>query len=342
MISILLATYNGEKYLTEQLDSLFNQTVPFDTLYIQDDCSTDGTWELLESYQQQRLELSALQQPQQHEQSAPHYGQPITNKSQSAQRPWQMNLCKNQENSGSAKYNFYSLMSRVRDEYILLCDQDDVWLPDKIKKTLTKMHELEKQYGADTPLLVHTDLTVVDAQLNVISPSFKTAMNANYHRTRLNELIIQNTLTGCTALYNRALAELIKEQNPEFMVMHDWWLILVASTFGHIDSLDEMQTVLYRQHGTNEIGAADVRTLRYKIHKLRKYREIKEALSNTYIQASSLLAYYYNQLSAEQVAFLTDYCKIPAMNKLNRWRAICRLNVQKNGIARKIANFIFI
>jgi hypothetical protein len=215
-----------------------------------------------------------------------------------------------------------------------------VWLPSKIEITLAKMQVMEAEHGADTPLLVHTDLRVVDEKLETVSPSYKAAMNADYSKTKLRNLIIQNTVTGCTAMYNRALAELIIG-TPQYMVMHDWWLVMVASAFGSIASL-EGQTVLYRQHSGNEIGAKDVRTLRYKINKLINYSEVKEAIRITYLQAQSFLGLYESKLSSEQKALLSIYCDIPNHCKLVRWITICRLGVLKNGIARKIANFIFI
>ena len=309
MITILMATYNGATYLPAQIDSLLEQTAPFDTLHIQDDCSTDGTWAILEHYQ--------------------------------SQYPDRIAITRNEKNTGSPKHNFYSLMSRVRDDYIMLCDQDDVWMPEKMEKTLAKMREMEKQYGKSTPLLVHTDLCVVDENLRVINPSFKAAMNVNYNRTKLNQTIIQNTLTGCTAMYNRALASLIGETPPQYMAMHDWWLILIASAFGHIGHINEA-TMLYRQHGSNEIGAKDVRTFHYKLKKLLNHQEIKESLAGTYRQAESFLTYHRNKLDTEQTHLLTEYIKIPQMGKLERWRAVRKLGTYKNGVARNIAYFLFI
>lgn len=308
MISILMTTYNGEKFLAEQLDSLFAQTIQDFVLYIRDDNSVDSTLQIAESYAEKypdRVVVSA-----------------------------------NAVNSGGAKHNFIRMMIEHADDYLMLCDQDDVWLRDKIERSLQKMRELEGVYGRDTPLLVHTDLCVVDAGLRVLSDSFCKAMNANYNRTRLRDQLIQNTLTGCTALYNRALSDLIYAE-PPYMVMHDWWLMLVASAFGHIGHIAE-PTIYYRQHAQNEIGAADVRTLRYKIHKLINYQEVRQAIRNTYPQAGSLLTLYRSSMRREQIELVETYCKIPGMNKFGRWRTICRLGVLKNGLARKLANFLFI
>ena len=308
MISILMATYNGEKYIAEQIESLLAQTVSEFKLYICDDCSTDSTFTIITEY--------------------------------AKKHPEQINITQNKDNSGGAKYNYIQMMINYKDDYIMLCDQDDIWLPEKIEITLEKIKDMEYKFGTDTPLLVHTDLRVVDEKLETISLSFKTAMNANYEKTKLRNQIIQNTLTGCTVMYNRSLADLITSM-PEFMVMHDWWLMLVASAFGKITSIGT-QTVLYRQHSHNEIGAKDVRTFRYKLHKVLHYDEMKKALGETYTQAQSLLDAYRDKLTGEQKEFLQLYYDIPNHNKFVRWVTICRLGVFKNGFARKVANFIYL
>ena len=309
MISILLTSYNGEKYISEQIESLLNQTMQDFRLFISDDRSTDNTFEIALEY--------------------------------AGKYPGKINIVQNKENSGGAKYNFIKMMIEHKDDYVMLCDQDDVWLPNKIEATLTKMKTMENEFGARTPLLVHTDLCVVNEKLETISPSFKAAMNADYGKTRLHNQIIQNTLTGCTAMYNRALADLIIIGIPPFIVMHDWWLMLIASAFGKISSLD-MQTVLYRQHNMNEIGAKDVRTFRYKLRKIINNKEIKEAIAGTYLQAESFLNVYKRQLSQEQIDLLEEYCKIPLKNKLKKWQTVLRLGTLKNGFARNVAYFLFI
>jgi glycosyltransferase involved in cell wall biosynthesis len=309
MITVLMAVYNGEKYIREQIDSILSQTHPDFTLYIQDDCSTDSSYEIINEYVKRgggRITARRLE-----------------------------------HNTGNAKHNFYEMMARTRDDYIMLCDQDDVWLPDKIEKTLAAMKRLESEHGAQTPLLVHTDLTVVDEKLNVINPSFRKAMNADYNRTALNDLIIQNTLTGCTCMYNRALAALINDTPPEYMVMHDWWLILIAGAFGHVGHVDA-PTILYRQHGGNEIGAKDVRTLRYKLDRLLHGGQVREAIDVTYKQAESFLGAYRDKLSEAHKLLLTEYVKIPGKAKLFKWLTVIKLRTFKNGFSRNIAYFLFI
>lgn len=309
MITILLAAYNGERFITEQIESLLSQTVQDFKLYITDDKSTDATWEMLSDLAEKNPDKIAIYQ--------------------------------NEINSGGAKYNFLKMMSEHSDDYVMLCDQDDVWLPDKIEKTIKKMCEMEKKYGAETPLLVYTDLKIVDENLKTISPSYKAAMNANFSKTSLRNLISQTTLAGCAAMYNRALSNMLTD-TPSFIVMHDWWIMLVASAFGKIDHIDE-QTVLYRQHGSNDVGAKDVRKLGFKLHKMLHNDEIKKALSETYTQAASFLEVYSDRLAEEQKALLTAYINIPNKRcKLARMIEICRLGSLKNGFSRKLAHLLYI
>ena len=238
MISILLASYNGEKYIAGQIDSLLNQTIQDFRLFICDDASTDDTYSMLSDY--------------------------------SNKNPGKIHVSRNRKNSGGAKHNFIEMMINHKDDYVMLCDQDDVWLPTKIEVTLAKMREMESEFGSETPLLVHSDLVVVSKKLETIFPSFKIAMNADYSKTELQNQIIQNTLTGCKVMYNKSLADLITEV-PEYMVMHDWWLIIIASAFVVIGTINE-PTILYRQHEDNDIGAKNVRSLNHILYELHHWK----------------------------------------------------------------------
>ena len=176
MISIIMAVYNGERYLSEQIDSILAQSHSEFSLHIRDDASSDNTWDILTKYEQRypdKIKISRRDRD---------------------------------NNSGSAKHNFLGMMVNIKDDYIMLCDQDDVWLPDKIKKTFEKMKEMEGKYGTETPIMVHTDLQVVDQDLKILNPSYKQAMNSNFNRTDFHQVLIQNILTGCTAMYNRSLS----------------------------------------------------------------------------------------------------------------------------------------
>lgn len=222
----------------------------------------------------------------------------------------------------------------------MLCDQDDVWNPDKIEITFHEMKRMEKLHGPETPILVHTDLRVVDSNLNGINPSLKKMLDVDYSRTQLHHLLSQNILTGCTAMLNRPLCDLINEE-PKYCVIHDWWIMLVASCFGFISSLD-VQTIQYRQHNNNSIGAADVKSLKYRIHKMLRSDEIRAAIGRTYPQAQCLLDTYSDKLTKEQIELIKKYVAIPDQPKIQRIRTLFQEDFFKNSFVKKIAHIIYI
>ena len=307
MVSILMATHNGEQYLKEQLDSILSQSVQSFKIIVNDDASTDSTWEILQEY-------------------AKTYPQKFV-------------ISRSSVNSGSAKFNFLGMMSSVHDKYVMLCDQDDVWLPDKIERTLEKMICLESK-NKGKAVLVRSDMHVVNEKLEVISNSYKSFMHSSFSRTNLNQVLIQNSFAGCSAMYNSELAKLLTRK-PDYCIMHDWWLELVASAFGVIGDLDA-PTVLYRQHDNNEIGASNVRSVSYKINRLINYKRIITAIEITYAQAESFLKCYRNELTVKQKKDIDLYCRIPNKSKFGKIITILKLGSFKNGLARNIAYFIFV
>ena len=308
MIYILLAAYNGEKFIREQIDSLLAQTVQDFKLFVSDDRSTDSTDAILRDYA----------------------------------RAWpeKIFVSRRQENTGSPKHNFTRMMIEHKSDYVMLCDQDDVWLPDKIEKSLREMQAMERLYGSDLPIAITTDLSVVDAELRLIAESCARFMNGDGVKTSLSSVIVQCPLTGCTAMYNRALADLIRAE-PDYMVMHDWWLALAASAFGKIGRIPE-PTVLYRQHGENNTGAKNMRSLKFIVYKMTHSEEMKSAIDNTYTQARSFLEVYRDDLLEHQRQLLETYISVPGMNKWKRARTIWKLRTLKQGVKRKVAQFIVV
>ena len=309
MISILMATYNGEAFVSAQIDSLLRQTEQDFVLYIQDDCSSDGTFLILQQYQ--------------------------------SRYPAQIRVKRNERNSGSAKHNFLSLLKAHDDEYLMFCDQDDVWLPDKVERTLCAMRQAEQTHGKETPLLVHTDLRVVDEDLKATHPSFREMSKLDYRRTALRQLLVVNTVTGCTTMINRALRNFTANAAAQ-CTMHDWWLALTASAFGYIVALANEQTVLYRQHGANEVGAKDVSSARYLLRRLFRPRDVQSSLKATYLQAEAFANAYENLLSKEQLALLRAYSRIPEHGKPGRIWQLFRLRTWKQGIVRVLGQILYV
>lgn len=234
-VDILLATYNGKKYIKEQLESILNQTYSNFTLFISDDLSTDGTYEILEQY---------------------------------SKKDERIKLFKQEKNLGVVA-NFEFLLGKVEDKYYAFSDQDDIWLPDKIEKSLNKLIT-EK---AD---IVFTDLEVVDNNLNTISKSYwelKEFKNKIVKHNGFNALYLNNYVTGCTML---AKSETIKKcmpipKNSKF-ILHDYWIALITSQTGKIVFID-IPTIKYRQHKNNKVGSK-------KTSETMKFKDIRELFIN--------------------------------------------------------------
>lgn len=221
-IVIVLATFNGAEYLEAQLDSLLSQSVTNWTLLIRDDGSTDATIDIITRYTTQDKRIR---------------------------------LVNNHTSTGSVLGNFSVLLERAHAEkadYIFCCDQDDLWQPEKLKRVLLRLKQLE---GPERePCLVHHDLTVVDAGLKLISESFFKMMDIEPgNEQNPQRFLCRNEVTGCAMAFNYSLLTAALPIAPE-AAMHDWWLALCAAYYGKIAVINE-KLVLYRQHDKNIIGA---------------------------------------------------------------------------------------
>jgi len=221
-IDIILATFNGEAYLAAQIASLLQQTYHNWYLIIRDDGSQDSTVDIIQRYR--------------------------------VQHPDKIKLINDGNLNLGAKSNFARLLTHAKADYIMFCDQDDVWLPQKIQITYDKMKTLETELGENTPLLVHTDVKVVDPTLQVVAKSLWQYQKSDPEKgSTLRRLLLQNVATGCTVMINKPLRERALPI-PNDAMMHDWWLALVAAAFGYISHISE-PTLLYRQHERSDIGA---------------------------------------------------------------------------------------
>lgn len=301
MIDILLASYNGEKYISEQIDSILNQTYKDWFLYIKDDCSTDNTLNIISNYEKSYKD--------------------------------KIKVITSEIKSGSAKDNFFSMLKYSENEYIMTCDQDDVWLPDKIEITLNKMQEVE-QADNNVPILVHTDLKVVDEKLNIIAESLMKMQNLDFRRDKLNNLLVQNIVTGCTVMVNRKLLNYIKLV-PRQAIMHDWWMALLASALGIVYFIDT-PTVLYRQHKNNDVGAKNVKSTDYILRKLRNLNSVKDTINDTYIQAAELLNAIGDEADSRNNELIKQYSLFLNINKYQRIKRLIKYQYWKNGIIRVV------
>lgn len=310
-VAICMATYNGEKYLSEQIDSILNQTYSDWILFIRDDNSKDSTGEIIQRYSLKYKEKIVW----------------ITDPSLAG---------------GSAKKNFASVLSWVSTHYnfcyFMFADQDDVWLDSKIEKSMNLLREQEAK--ENIPVLVHTDLKVVDQDLTVLGNSFFAYRALDPDRSDLRHLLIQNNVTGCTMLWNKALNELLAIQS-DTVAMHDWWIALAACCFGKILVLKEPM-ILYRQHGNNVLGATRVNTLGFIIRRLLGSNHVRKTLQMAVEQAGGFLFCYEGRLDEEQRRTVRLFSQLYNHNKLVRVATVCRESFLKQGMVQIIGELLFI
>ncbi len=309
MITILMAAYNGEKYIAEQIESILHQTERGWKLVIQDDCSADGTFKIAEEY--------------------------------ARKYPGRILAVQRKTPFGSAQNNFFSMLRFANSEYTMFCDDDDIWLPDKIHITLAEMKRLEQSSGPETPLLVHTDLRVANSELKMISSSMVRTQKLDPARTSLNRLLVQNNATGCTMMVNRPLLDLaVRRGLPRHAVMHDWWLALIASALGKIGFVPRA-TVLYRQHRNNQVGAKNAGSLRYNLRRLANGEAVRQSLDAAYGQAVEFLDRFGPLLDESQKRLLRDFISISFLGKWKRLFTIQKGDFWKTGFFRKCGQIWF-
>lgn len=309
-VAILMATYNGARYLPTQLDSILNQDFEDWQLLISDDGSTDGTLNILADYQKRY--------------------------------PEKIRILEKEIPTGSAKKNFMFL-TRQADSfpYVMYCDQDDFWCSEKVRVTLKKMKETESGNTA-IPCLVHTDLEVVDQNLLTISRSFFRFSGLDASRCALNQLLIQNIVTGCTMMINHALWELaVRPVDEEQILMHDWWFALIAAAVGRIEFVNQ-PLILYRQHGDNSVGAKNTKDPAYLSSQIKKGSGNRAAMENTMRQAGVFADVFSDMLKADANILLEEYAALAGQGKRKRIKTVCKYRIWKSGALRKAAELFYL
>jgi len=263
MINILLSTYNGERYLAEQLDSILAQTYTDWRLFVRDDGSIDGTKAIIATY---------------------------------AHRDARIAIVADGQNVG-AKQSFMSLLEAYGEaDYFAFADQDDVWDADKLAICLEKMQEAERRYP-NSPVVVHTDLRVVDAQLHEIAPSFwdYCHIRPDILDDHIRYMAFCTSVTGCAMLFNKA-ARTCSLPMKEKALMHDWWIARQTMfAGGHVIAVWQT-TVAYRQHGNNVLGATAYSVLKKPWHQRREEAQRMYALAHPEIYANKIQFWWWKMI----------------------------------------------
>ena len=287
-IEVVLPTYNGAPYLEAQLASISAQTHRPERVLLRDDGSSDGTEALICQLQER-------------------YG------------AW-LQVLPADGNLGCTS-NVNRLLQATMAPYVALADQDDLWLPHKLERSLAEMQELEASRGSTTPLLVHGDLELIDAHGERLGCRYLQRQRLDPRRCAPVDLALTNVVTGCTALLNRALLQKALPIPPEAL-MHDWWLALVASAFGDI-ALEEVPGVLYRQHGSNVLGAQGL-GLAYWRQRLQAL--LADPAAGGHTRAALQQAELFEQRYGLPISALPPLLHL---RRRRRWWALLRLPVEE-------------
>lgn len=323
MIDILLATYNGEKFIDKQLKSLLTQELSDSEqkmrLLIRDDGSTDNTMSVINKRidyykrkREDRIDIKVL------EDNVP---------------------------TGSPAGNFMKLLAISNADYVMFSDQDDMWYRRKVDATYSLMKKKEAKYGKDVPILIHTDLSLMNEEGKKIADSFFDYQKLP-KEDKLSTLLIQNTVTGCTMMLNRAAANLLKKAPvSEMVLLHDHYAAVLVAATGYVFLLDEA-LIRYRQHSGNVVGAhaADSRE-EYKNRFSLGRNKFLQDMDMSYRQAGYILKRYKDLIrknhGEEYVTMMTQYSELIMAGKLEKIEFFQKYGVYKNGSIKKAVQMLW-
>lgn len=235
-VIILMATYNGEKYIREQINSILMQSFTNWELLIRDDNSSDDTMRILEEYEENEARIKILRDD---------FG-----------------------NVGPCA-NFDLLMQHclVEDAYFMFADQDDVWNPNKIELSTKKIIDVEKSSNQNTPILFYTNYAITNSDLLESQVAYKSTLH--YSKNELaSRLLVQNWIMGCTMIINKSLLKL-SINIPSEAENHDNWMAIIASLVGKVVFLNKT-TMKHRIHLNNV--TTQTHTTSFKARILRIYK----------------------------------------------------------------------
>jgi len=237
--------------------------------------------------------------------------------------------------------NFLSLIRQTEADYYLLCDQDDVWEPEKIAVLKQAIQDLGQQYGPETPLLVHSDCSLISESGEKAGGSFFRHQGWDPEAVTLPPLLVQNNVTGCALIMNAPLRKLIAEHaKAKELFMHDWFIALTAASFGRIAFVDRTLTQ-YRQHGENVIGASAHTLLQRGLSALKNRKEAKRRILLTYTHTKVFRKLYENMLPAEADRITANYLSTRHMRKIPRVLAVRRMGCVMQSPVTRLGQILF-
>jgi len=303
-VVILLATFNGAKYLKKQLNSIINQTHLNWELVIRDDGSNDNTIEIIKYYEGIDKRISYIQ---------------------------------TQSNIHGACANFSELYKWTKEnkeiEYLMFSDQDDIWLSNKIEKSMSYLKSSEQKYP-NLPILIYSNLKLIDENDDYIKSSIKLLNNVGFNR-----IMVQNYVFGCTTIFNKQLFDLI-DYIPKDAENHDYWVALVATAFGKALLMDD-HTILYRQHASNVTSQGSSLHERYNRYVVNIDKQLK-AFRLKHGMLHHFLTIYDKKVDASISNMTTKYLESYKKNRFQTLFEIIRYKLYRMGLLQTISLFYII
>jgi len=310
-VNVILAAYNGEKFIREQIDSIIENFSNLESnayefkIIISDDSSCDRTSEIINQYSIADQRVILL----------------------------------DSEKKGGVRENFKHLIMNTDADYVFFSDQDDFWLPNKIELFLTRFSEIEKNFNG--PIMVHSDLSVVNEELFPINNSMFEYQKINKKPT-FPELLVSNSVTGCVMACNKHLIDIAKKSSIDESIMHDWYLALIASAFGIIDFID-CPLILYRQHSANQVGAKSfsIKALLGSEGIPNKIFDLRLSVLKTRKQAEIFHRDFSETMINVNKEYLETYIESFDLSFSYRLNAFLFKKVKKKGFLRNLFFFAF-
>lgn len=288
-VSVAIATYNGEKYLEEQLDSILAQSLKPAEIIVCDDQSSDGTKAILDKYLQDG----------------------------------RISFFTNDTRLGFVG-NFKKAVSLTNPEnYVALADQDDIWLPSKIDAAMSLMLKIEIK---QQPAMTYSDLVLVDQDKNILNPSFRNELGQDVYRHCLETLLFGGFVNGCTMLMNPQMRSYFATIPDGAEINHDTWIALIAYSFGQVGIVDKSH-ILYRKHLNNASDVQDFkrkgRFQRLKTEMLNAFSK-NDLFENEIVTAAEFYQAFHQKLSNEDKVLIQNFLKLHGKTYLAKKLALRR------------------
>lgn len=303
IVQVVIGTYNGEKFLREQLDSILEGNYADIQIEISDDGSTDSTLDIAREY------VSRYE--------------------------GKVSLYQNEKNLGF-RLNFLNALKRSSANYVMCCDQDDVWLPGKIGVTLEKMKSLEQ--GDGKPILVFTDAMMYDSESGKDLGSFFKNGKLNTENVDIAHILMENKCIGCTTMVNKEAVSYLHTL-PDSIRVHDWWLAMICATFGKIGFVDEM-TIRYRQHGNNIIGGTSFSS--YFVNRIASLKKQRQAVYDSFSQGQAFYELFQEQMESDKKKTCQAFAQMPENGYFKRRIYCLKYGFLKTGLLRNVGLLLII